>query len=197
MTQIDGLTVRIDADTTKLREGFDEIGSVAETVSDTIGSAFSSAFDRAITSGESLSDVMRGLALDVSNSVLRAAMSPVGDAAASMAGNVLSGLFGAASGAVVSGGRVQPFSRGGVVNGPTVFPLRSGTGLMGEAGPEAIMPLARGPDGRLGVQAGDSSQSPVSIVVNVSTPDASSFQRSEAQIAGVMSRALARAQRTR
>ena len=49
-------------------------------------------------------------------------------------------------------GRVQPFARGGVVNGPTYFPMRGGLGLMGEAGPEAIMPLSRGADGSLGVR---------------------------------------------
>lgn len=46
---------------------------------------------------------------------------------------------------------IMPFAAGGVVNRPTLFPFARGTGLMGEAGPEAIMPLQRGPDGRLGV----------------------------------------------
>ena len=49
-------------------------------------------------------------------------------------------------------GRVMPFATGGIVSGATLFPMRGGrTGLMGEAGPEAIMPLARGADGRLGL----------------------------------------------
>jgi hypothetical protein len=47
----------------------------------------------------------------------------------------------------------RPFADGGVVNGPTVFPMANGTGLMGEAGPEAIMPLKRGKNGKLGVQS--------------------------------------------
>jgi hypothetical protein len=38
------------------------------------------------------------------------------------------------------------------VNRPTVFPFSRGIGLMGEAGPEAILPLRRGRDGRLGVE---------------------------------------------
>lgn len=38
-----------------------------------------------------------------------------------------------------------------VVDQPTIFAFASGTGLMGEAGPEAIMPLSRGADGKLGV----------------------------------------------
>lgn len=57
-------------------------------------------------------------------------------------------------GGAVQGGRVLAYARGGVVGGPTTFPMAGGnTGLMGEAGPEAIMPLKRGPDGRLGVHA--------------------------------------------
>lgn len=59
------------------------------------------------------------------------------------------GLF--ADGAAFSGGRVIPFARGGVVGRPTLFPMAEGAGLMGEAGPEAVMPLRRGADGRLGV----------------------------------------------
>jgi len=59
-----------------------------------------------------------------------------------------------ANGNAFSGGNVIPFANGGVVGGPTTFPMSGGrTGLMGEAGPEAIMPLKRGRDGKLGVAA--------------------------------------------
>lgn len=61
-------------------------------------------------------------------------------------------LFGFAQGGVFSGGGVIPFANGGVVSRPTLFPMAGGkTGLMGEAGEEAIIPLRRGRDGRLGV----------------------------------------------
>lgn len=57
-------------------------------------------------------------------------------------------------GGAFQGGKVLAYAQGGVVNGPTTFPMANGgTGLMGEAGPEAIMPLSRGPDGKLGVHA--------------------------------------------
>jgi hypothetical protein len=52
---------------------------------------------------------------------------------------------------------IAKFARGGVVSSPTLFKFADGgttrTGLMGEAGPEAIMPLKRGGDGKLGVAA--------------------------------------------
>jgi phage-related minor tail protein len=67
----------------------------------------------------------------------------------------------------MGGPNVVPFARGGVVGSPTMFPMAGGrTGLMGEAGPEAIMPLKRGKDGKLGVQAAGGGN--VSIVQNFS-----------------------------
>jgi phage-related minor tail protein len=89
----------------------------------------------------------------------------------------------------------MPFAKGGVVASPTRFPMRGGQGIMGEAGPEAIMPLARGPDGRLGVQAGGGR--PVTVVMNITTPDVQGFQRSQTQVAAQVGRALARGQRNR
>jgi phage-related minor tail protein len=66
---------------------------------------------------------------------------------------------------------------------------------MGEAGAEAILPLARGADGRLGVAAGGTAP-PVNIVFNVTTPDAASFRKSEAQITGMIARAASRGARS-
>lgn len=55
---------------------------------------------------------------------------------------------------------VMPYAKGGVVGSPTMFAFGKGgskLGIMGEAGEEAILPLKRGPDGSLGVQAGGGS----------------------------------------
>jgi lambda family phage tail tape measure protein len=59
----------------------------------------------------------------------------------------------AASGNVYGPAGVIPFANGGVVGGPTLFPFANGIGLMGEAGPEAVMPLQRDASGKLGVAA--------------------------------------------
>jgi len=61
-----------------------------------------------------------------------------------------------AKGGVLHGQSVVPFADGGLVSSPTMFPMSGGqTGIMGEAGPEAIMPLKRTKDGRLGVETAD------------------------------------------
>lgn len=62
-------------------------------------------------------------------------------------------LFPSANGNAFSGGNLAPFANGGVVYRPTVFPMATGMGLMGEAGPEAVMPLKRLGNGKLGVMA--------------------------------------------
>ena len=100
-----------------------------------------------------------------------------------------------ATGNAFSQGRVMPFAKGGVVAQATTFPMRGGTGLMGEAGPEAIMPLARGADGRLGVRAGGAGAAPVTI--NITTPDVEGFRRSQSQVAAEMSRLMGRGARNR
>jgi hypothetical protein len=60
----------------------------------------------------------------------------------------------AEKGAVVSGGsHMTAYAKGGVVSGPTIFPMKNGAGLMGEAGAEAVMPLTRMSNGNLGVES--------------------------------------------
>lgn len=77
--------------------------------------------------------------------------------------NTIASAMGFANGGVFSGGRVTAFAQGGIVASPTMFPMQGGAGLMGEAGPEAIMPLTRGPGGRLGVQAVGGSATDIRI----------------------------------
>jgi len=109
-------------------------------------------------------------------------------------GSLVEGILPFGDGASFAQGRVTPFASGGVVSGPVSFPMRGGMGLMGEAGPEAIMPLARGPDGKLGVRGGGGA---TTVVMNITTPDVQGFQRSQGQIAAQMSRALGRGNRNR
>lgn len=157
------------------------------------------AFDGVVFDGMKLSDALKTVAQSLVNTTYNAALKPVtnhfGGMIAQGVGSLVQGILPFADGAPFSQGRVMPFAQGGVVSGATTFPMRGGTGLMGEAGPEAIMPLARGPDGKLGVRGGGGSGP--TVVLNISTPDAKSFARSQSQIAAQMSRALSSGNRNR
>lgn len=83
-----------------------------------------------------------------------------------------------AYGNVFGSNGLQKFAMGGVVNKPTIFPFANGTGLMGEAGPEAIMPLQRAANGKLGVIA--SGNGTTNVTVNVDA-GGSSVQGDQAQ----------------
>ena len=81
-------------------------------------------------------------------------------------GNFLENLFENANGNAFVDGKVQKYAYGGVVNRPTLFPMANGgVGLMGEAGAEAILPLRRASNGKLGVQSTGGGVG--NIVVNV------------------------------
>lgn len=171
----------------------------AQKLSRSLSSSLKSAFDKAVFGGQKLSDVFRDLASNVAGKALDAALTPLTNALAGGVTNAVGGLagslvsaFGFAKGGVFSSGQVQPFAKGGIVDRPTLFPMRRGTGLMGEAGPEAVMPLTRGPDGKLGVAA--SGGTGAQVVINISTPDVDGFQRSRSQISAQLARAVRRGQ---
>jgi phage-related minor tail protein len=109
---------------------------------------------------------------------------------------VFDGIFGGAPPLAARMGAIKPFASGGVIGTPSYFPLSSGgLGLAGEAGPEAIVPLSRGADGRLGIAMRGAGHG-ANITVQIATPDAASFRRSEAYITGQIARAVARGQRS-
>lgn len=152
---------------------------------------------QALVDGRSLQQVLRSVALSLSGRALSAAIAPLEQGLSRGLSGLVGGLFGATSGTGTGTGGVTPFAKGGVVAAPGYFPLpgsSGGTGLMGEAGAEAVLPLSRDASGRLGVAAGGASGVP-QIVFNVETRDADSFARSEAQIATMVARAVGRGRR--
>ncbi|HVV42910.1 MAG TPA: phage tail tape measure protein [Nitrobacter sp.] len=161
--------------------------------------AMTQAFSTSITGGKQLDDVLKNLALRVSSLAVTAAFKPVASGLTSGIASLFSGLTGAssASAATVQAnarGAIKPFAAGGVIGTPTYFPMMDGgVGLAGEAGPEAIMPLVRGADGRLGVSGAGGGNS---ITVQIATPDVDSFRRSESYVTGQIARAVARGQRS-
>ncbi|MEM0899599.1 MAG: phage tail tape measure protein [Pseudomonadota bacterium] len=180
------LSVAITADTTAFSDALDQLEKRASKFGDTLSGSLKSA----ISSGRSLEDVLRGLASSMASSLFDAGTQPL----TSMLNNVGSSIFS-------SLGSVMPFAKGGlfqagsVVSAPTYFPTAGKMGMMGEAGPEAIVPLTRGSDGRLGLNTGQATSAPT-VNITIQTPDPAAFKQSETQITGALARAVMRGQRT-
>jgi phage-related minor tail protein len=163
--------------------------------------AMSNAFVMSVARGKELDQVLKSVALRMSELALRLALQPVTRGIASGITQLFGGLglmsWGGGGGGTVQAatGAIKPFAAGGVIGMPTYFPLaQGGLGLAGEAGPEAIMPLRRGADGRLGVTAVNAPAA--NVTINITTPDADSLRRSETYISGQIARAVARGQRS-
>lgn len=132
---------------------------------------FENFFMTVVDGTTSIEDAFKGM---LRNILLEIYKQQVAKPAAEGIGNLLRkgamAIFGggqttaSAYGNVFQNGSVKAFADGGIVSSPTFFPMSNGTGLMGEAGPEAIMPLKRGPNGKLGVEASGGQQ----VVVNQS-----------------------------
>ena len=192
MTDEPNLNVNVELDLNGADRALDELTQKA----DAFGGALSGALKSATVDGRKLDDVLRTLGTRMVGIALDAGTQPLNQ----LVSNSIAGLTGSlgqllpfAKGGVP--GRLTAFADGGVVGGPSLFPMQGGdVGLMGEAGAEAILPLQRGPDGRLGVASGGGAQ-PVQVTFNVTTPDAASFAKSEAQVTAMLARAVGRGRR--
>ncbi len=191
-TEIDQLSVAITADTSGFRRELIDI----DRISKRFGASLGDVFVNAAIKGKSFGEVLSTLALKLSSAAVSAAFKPIETGLSSLFSGLFKGILPFAAGGVVAGGRVRPFASGGVVAQPTYFPMAQGlTGLMGERGAEAILPLARGADGKLGVSV-QNNERPVSVTVNIATPDVEGFRRSEQLVAASLARAVGRGRRS-
>lgn len=121
----------------------------------TVASAAATYKTAAVSAGQLASSITQAA---ISQAAYSAALVPIAGAALAPVAALATGTSIAAANVVASAGmlasRITAFKDGGVVNSPTLFPMSGNrTGLMGERGAEAIMPLKRTPSGQLGVQA--------------------------------------------
>jgi phage-related minor tail protein len=157
----------------------ERIGDLA----DGVGRSLSRAFRGAVLDGKSLKSVLGEVARSFADIALKAAFQPIGN----LVSGAIESLF------QLTNSAVTPFAKGGVLASPAYFPLGRGLGLAGEAGAEAILPLARGSDGRLGVAGGGGGA--VNVTFNVTASDARSFAASEAEVSAMLLRAVRRGTR--
>ena len=193
---IDTLTVKVQADTSDFDAGLSKAAAIGKQ----FGATLSTAFAGVAVQGKGLGSVIDTLGLSLSRIALKAAFQPLESALGGMIGTLLSGTAGSggfafANGGVIDRGTPVPFAAGGVISSPVSFPMAGGqSGIAGERGPEAIIPLTRGADGKLGVRS-DGGGVGMAVTFNVTTPDADSFRRTESQIAAMVSRAVGQGQR--
>jgi len=141
----------------KTQKRLEEAYEQQKQLVDFMGDSFENAFMSIVDGTKSAKDAFRDMAREIIAELYRVLVVQRMVNAAKMA-------FGFADGGVFQNGNVVPFANGGVVGSPTYFPMSGGrTGLMGEAGPEAIMPLKRGKNGKLGVVAEGGGET---VVVN-------------------------------
>lgn len=113
-------------------------------------------------------NLVSGIVSSVGGAAVGAA-SAGGSANNSFSGGSYNNLSLNAKGGVYSSTDLSSYS-GQIVSSPTLFAFAKGAGLMGEAGPEAIMPLTRAADGSLGVRAVGSNGSGGGTAISVSAP---------------------------
>lgn len=159
---------RIDA-LTKQTYALEQQQQLMETVQNNMSDAFMSMVDGSKSVHKAFKDMMFNILKSIYEQRVLTPMT-----------NALTSMLFSANGNVFNNGSVQAFASGGVVGSPTLFPMAGGkTGLMGEAGPEAIVPLKRGPDGKLGVASSGGGNITVVQNINVTGTGDAAYVRSE------------------
>lgn len=138
----------------------ENLRDLADQTFDTLSSNFSNFFMSVVDGASSIGDAFKSMLSNILRDIYQA---QVAKPAADWLGNVFSGFLKSANGNAFTSSGTKFFADGGVVNGPTAFKYAGGNGVMGEAGPEAIMPLKRNSQGKLGVAVSGNSGNDVNI----------------------------------
>ena len=171
-----------------LNAKFDPFTQLVQGIADTVENELNSAFASVLKGTADLGDALLSFA---SNVLAKVAQDLFAKQFAAPIAEGIKQFVSSEDGNVFGPSGFVPFAKGGVVSGPTIFPFANGTGLMGEAGPEAIMPLSRGSDGKLGVIAANGNSAPTITINNYSGQDATASTDSAGNIVVEIGRAIA------
>ena len=150
----------------KLKTFRDSIKTVQESMADVVVSGIKGMEDALVkfveTGKLNFSDLARSIIADMARIAIQQSITkPLT--------NFFSGLFTkSANGNAFVDGQVQKYAYGGIINRPVMFPMKNGMGLAGEAGSEAILPLRRGANGKLGVESSGGGSTIINVSVDAS-----------------------------
>ena len=152
-----------------IKDYFDSIKTGAEEVREAVTSAFKNMEDAIVnfvmTGKLNFAEFTRSILADMARIIVRQAfIKPL--LGAIFPNFADGGVVENAMGNVYGSNGIQKFARGGVVHSPTIFPFKNGIGLMGEAGSEAILPLKRTKQGKLGVESSGGGGNVVNVSVD-------------------------------
>lgn len=187
--EIQGAIAEIEAIEAKKR-AMEQMNDIANTMESAMGDAFTSMVDGTKSVGEAFKDMARLIVQQLFDVLvvqqLVGSWNSTTGTGTGIVGAIL-GAFQANGGAWSNGTQIKAFANGGVVGSPTFFGMSGGkVGLMGEAGPEAIMPLKRGADGKLGVAMNGGGGDNVNITNQINIPGGADAASVQAAIAKAM-----------
>lgn len=171
--QYDDAMQRLFADTIPdaAKQTEDAMRSVSTAITDAAGEMADAMLFSEKSIGESLESIAKSFIRTIARIQIEAMLKPLTTALPGLLGGIFGGGSGAVDGSAMfagwgTGAGIPAFASGDVFSRPTLFGHGGGLGILGEAGPEAVMPLRRGPSGKLGVEgAAPVVNVPVQVVV--------------------------------
>lgn len=217
ITERETLTDKINSSREALENFKVTSNEVATLFEGKLSSAFESSFTGVITGSMTAGDAFKSFGRSVVSTIAEMVaaearstiLKPLFSAAFSGITGALGGMFAEsgsinmatsslenvnynAKGGIYSGAGISSYS-GQIVDKPTLFPFAKGTGLMGEAGAEAILPLKRNSQGKLGVSLENGGQAANSNVYYINTTVNTGSNSSADEIGGKVAQQVMRA----
>lgn len=182
-------TFTFKADTKHVKKEMKDLSDNMTKFNVDVGQAFKGVFEQT----RSVKDGFKALGHQIASQAFKKSLAPIDsflNGKKDQNKGLINSIFGFAKGGSIGSGISS-----GVIKSPIAFPLGGNSlGIAGESGPEAILPLARGANGELGVHSSGAGNQTI-VNVNITATDIESFRRSEAEVATSLQRIVSRSSR--